>query len=72
MEIDAEKSQIKAPIKLVIAVTAAFIFWWISTYIIPLQNDIITLKERQAKTDALLEGNSKRIDRLEDRFNHAK
>lgn len=69
MEIDAEKSQIKAPIKLVIAVAAAFVFWWISTYIIPLQNDIILLKEKQAEYKAIIDSASKRIDRLEDRLN---
>ncbi|MFX1380787.1 MAG: hypothetical protein ACFFA4_17020 [Promethearchaeota archaeon] len=76
MEIDAEKAQVKAPIKLVIAIAAAFVFWWVSTYVIPLSDQIIKLKEDQARDKAEHQAMDERIraaerreERLEDRVN---
>lgn len=76
VDIDAERTQVRIPVRLVVAVTAAFIFWWISTYVIPLSDEIIKLKEEssrdKAEHEALGERISaaeRRIDRAEDRLN---
>jgi len=76
VEIDTEKTQVKAPIKLVIAIAVTFVLWWVSTYIIPLSNDIIRLKEYQARDKAehealedQIRAAQRRQERLEDRIN---
>ena len=76
VDIDAERTQVKIPVRLVVAITAAFIFWWISTYVIPISDEIIKLKEQSSRDkaehealDARISASERRIDRAEDRLN---
>lgn len=76
MDIDAEKTQIRIPVRLAAAIASAFLLWWITTYVLPLSHEIVQLKEGQARDKAehraiesRLEAAERRADRLEDRLN---
>lgn len=74
MDLDPD-DRVRLPIRLVVAIGAGFLFWYVSTYIIPLTDAIVRLKEAQARDKAehealreRIDATDRRIERLEDRI----